>query len=225
MNKQQIAERAKRSSRVTKDDLLAKLCTGKTILDVGCVGQDRIFTSDNWLHNKIRRISQKIDGVDILIAEMNQLKQQGYSMFTPEELERSKNKYEVVLMSDVIEHVNDPVAFLKFYSQFLSENGIMFVSTPNSNRSNNFINILFNNNYSVNEEHTFWFCPRTFAEVVRRAGLEIHEFHWADHYFTTQQVKGFYQKLKFSLIDLLKKWRSNFNPNMIFIVKTNEHGC
>ena len=218
MTKQEIADRAKNASRITKDEFLFKLCSGRNVLDVGCIGQDRIFTSDNWLHNKLRKITKTIDGVDILLEEIRQLKEQGYSMYSIPELEQLNRTYEVVLMSDVVEHVNDPVSFLEFYSRFLNPDGAMFVSTPNSNRSNNFINILFNNNYSVNPEHTFWFCPRTFAEVVNRAGLEITEFYWADHY-ATAPVKGMYQKFKFALVNILKNRRSNFNPNMIFVIK------
>lgn len=219
MTKDQIALTAKNARCVTKDEFLFRVCSGKKVLDVGCIGQDRIFTSEEWLHHKLRKCCDEIHGVDILPDEIQELNRKGYSIFHADDLERTGNRYAVVLMSDVIEHVNDPVAFLKFYSRFLMENGMVVVSTPNANRSNNFINILFNNNYSVNPEHTFWFCPRTFAEVSDRAGLEITEFYWADHYFKPEQIKGFYQKLKLSLINLLKRKRSNFNPNMIFVLK------
>lgn len=219
MNKNEVAAYAKRARRIEKDFIVEKFCTGKTVLDVGCIGQDRNFAADNWLHNKIKKIASKADGVDILIAEINELKQKGYSMYSVDELKTLNTKYDVVLMADVIEHVDDPVSFLKFYSSFLTDTGIMLISTPNSNRSNNFINILFNNTYSVNPEHVFWFCPKTMAEVVERAKLTMADFHWAPHYYTSKQVKGFYQKLKYMLGHLLILWRSNFSPNMIFIVK------
>ena len=133
MTKQEISDKAKKATRIVKDEFLFKICFDKYVLDVGCIGQDRIFTSDNWLHNKLRKITKKIDGVDILIEEIEKLKRQGYSMYSIEELQQKNNTYEVVLMSDVVEHVNDPVNFLKFYSQFLNPDGVMFVSTPNSN--------------------------------------------------------------------------------------------
>ncbi len=219
MNKNEIAAYAKQAKRLDKDLMIEKICTGKTVLDVGCIGQDRNFMADNWLHNKVRSMATKADGVDILLPEIEELKRKGYSMFSVDELQKLDNKYNVVLMADVIEHVNDPVAFLTFYSAFLADDGVMLITTPNSNRSNNFINILFNNTYSVNPEHTFWFCPKTMAEVVDRAKLMLSDFFWAPHYYTSKNVNGAYQKLKYFLGDVLISWRSNFSPNMIFMVR------
>lgn len=219
MNKNEVAGYAKQARRQEKDVVIEKFCTGKTVLDVGCIGQDRNFMADNWLHNKIKRIASRADGVDILLSEIDELKKKGYSMYSIDELKALNTKYDVVLMADVIEHVDDPVSFLKFYSAFLKDDGVMVISTPNSNRSNNFVNILFNNTYSVNPEHVFWFCPKTMAEVVDRAKLSLSDFYWAPHYYTAKKVKGLYQKFKYMLGHLLMMWRSNFNPNMIFIVK------
>jgi 2-polyprenyl-3-methyl-5-hydroxy-6-metoxy-1,4-benzoquinol methylase len=218
MNKADIGAYARNAKRINKDNAVADACKNKSVLDVGCIGQDRNFANDNWLHNKVRGLAAKADGVDILVEEVNQLKKQGYSMYTVDELQLTGNKYDLVLMADVIEHVNDPVSFLKFYADYLKEGGSILVSTPNSNRVNNFINILFNNNYSVNPEHTCWFCPRTIAEVADRANLNIDQFHWANHYYTSKQVKGLYQKFKYWLGNILISMRSNFSPNMIIIL-------
>lgn len=218
MNKKQIQEYAKRAKRIEKDGFLIKICTGKSVLDVGCIGQDRDYSFSNWLHNKIRVVANSIDGVDILVDEVNKLNKAGYAMFSVEELQVLNKKYEIVLISDVIEHVNDPVSFVSFYSQFLTHGGKLIVSTPNSNRSINFVNILFNNNYSVNPEHVFWFCPKTFSEVAQRANLIIEEFFWIDNYFTNNQIRGMYQKFKIALSNFLFRLRPNFSPNMLFVL-------
>jgi 2-polyprenyl-3-methyl-5-hydroxy-6-metoxy-1,4-benzoquinol methylase len=218
MNKNEISEYSRRAKRTSKDYLLFKYCSGKKILDVGCIGQDRSYEGPNWLHQKLRKVASHTDGVDILEDKVQELKQLGFSMFTPDGLVKGNKQYEVIVMADVIEHVNDPVSFLSFYSAFLSEGGVMIISTPNSNRSNNFVNILFENKYSVNPEHTFWFCPKTFSEVINRANLILKEFYWSPHYFGFNQLKGLYQKFKFLCDVALIKFRNNFSPNMIFIV-------
>lgn len=218
MNKKEIAAYAKTAKRLHKDEVVLERCVGKTVLDVGCIGQDRNYTSDNWLHNKIRGVATKTDGVDLLLAEIALLKEKGYSMYSVDELREMNSRYEVIVIADVIEHVDDPVNFLKFYSSFLSTSGIIIITTPNSNRANNFINILFNNNYTVNPEHTCWFCPRTFSEVVSRTDLTINSFFWAHHYFDPNTIKGFYQRFKMFLSNTLISARTNFSPNMIFIL-------
>lgn len=221
MDKNELKNYTKHAKTVSKDELLIQFCSGKDVLDVGCIGQDRDFSSPEWLHNKIKKHAKSIDGVDILTEQIAKLKLLGYSMFDINELLQLQKKYDVVLMSDVIEHVDDPVDFIRFYAAFLTEDGVMCISTPNSNRADNFIQILFNNNYSVNPEHVFWFCPRTFSEVVNRAGLCIRNFFWAYHYFSSDQVKGLYSRFKFGLVRLLNGMRSNFRPNMIFILTKN----
>lgn len=218
MTKSEIQEHAKRASRIMKDDFILNECRGKSVLDVGCIGQDRNFGAPDWLHNKVKGVAKSVDGVDILTDQILELKKLGYSMLTIKELEDKNQKYDLVLISDVIEHVNDPVAFLSYYSNFLAPHGRMLVSTPNSNRSLNFINILFNNNYTVNEEHVFWFCPRTFAEVAVRSKLTIKEFYWADNYFSMSQIRGVYQRFKIRLSNLLFRLKSNFSPNMMFVL-------
>jgi hypothetical protein len=225
MNKKELVQYAKSAKRLHKDDVIVKVCAGKSVLDVGCIGQDRDFTSDNWLHNKVKKVASHTDGVDVLLHEITALKQKGYSMYSVDELRKTKNRYDIVLIADVVEHVDDPVNFLKIYSSFLSENGLMVITTPNSNRANNFVNILFNNNYSVNPEHTCWFCPRTFSEVASRAELTVNEFFWGHHYFGSEQVKGLYQKFKMWLSNILISARTNFSPNMIFMLSKNpDHG-
>src|SRR5688572_6884158 len=222
MTKDEIQKYAKRATRIMKDDFILSECKGKSVLDVGCIGQDRNFSSANWLHNKVKAVAKNVDGVDILTDQILELKKLGYSMLSIKELEEKNFRYDVVLISDVIEHVNDPVAFLSYYSNFLSPNGRMLVSTPNSNRSLNFVNILFNNNYTVNPEHVFWFCPRTFAEVADRSKLTIKEFYWADNYFAMSQIRGAYQRFKIRLSNFLFRLKSNFSPNMMFVLVKEE---
>ncbi len=225
MDKKTFAQYAKTAERKHKDDVVLQYCTGKSVLDVGCVGQDRDYASDNWLHNKVRKVASHLDGVDILLEEIALLRAKGYSMYSLDELQQTSNRYDVILMADVIEHVNDPVGFLRLYASYLTADGVMIVTTPNSNRANNFINILFNNNYTVNPEHTCWFCPRTFSEVTTRANLAITAFFWAHHYFGKADIKGLYQKFKMTLANLLISARKNFSPNMIFILSNHtEHG-
>lgn len=219
MNKKEFNSYFSKAKLRDKDDVLLSYCKLKNVLDVGCIGQDRNFEKANWLHDKIKKTANFTTGVDILKLQVEILRTKGYIMYTPEELQTQIDRFDVIVMADVIEHVNDPVQFLQYYSNHLAPNGVIFISTPNGNRSNNTVNIFFNNSYSVNEEHTFWFCPKTFSEVVQRAQLEIKDFHWSPHYFSINDLTGFYQKFKFLVDTFLYKFRANFSPNMIFILK------
>jgi len=214
----EILNKIKKAGVSSKKVKVLELCTAKNVLDVGCVGQDIDYFNPDWMHNLIKEVSISIDGVDIDQKGIAHLKENGYSVYTTEELQSQKKRYDIVLMSDVIEHVNDPVAFLSFYSEFLNDIGRMVITTPNAHGIRNFTSIILRNDYSLNPEHTFWLCPKTMAEVVNRAGLKFEDFFWLKEYYTKKELKGFKNKCIYSTNSFLQKIKSNFHPNFMYII-------
>jgi len=210
--------RIKRAKVAEKQAKIVELCTSKTVLDVGCVGQDINYSNPNWLHNQIKRVCTGIDGVDIDSEGVNALREKGLSVFLLDELLSLNKKYDIVMMADVIEHVNDPVAFLSFYSALLNENGKMIITTPNAHAVRNFTSIFLWNNYSLNAEHTMWLCPKTMLEISRRAGLKFSDFWWLNEYFKISDLKGFRNRTAFRINSVFQRLRTNFYPNFMFIV-------
>lgn len=217
MEKDLIYKKIRKSPKADKRKLIPELCKDKIVLDVGCVGQDHDLNSPEWMHNLIKSVSAELDGVDIDPEGINKMREKGYSVIDIEELRISQKKYEVIVMSDVIEHVNDPVAFLQFYLAFLSENGILILTTPNAHGIRNYSNILFRNNYSVNPEHTMWLCPKTILEVLRRAGLNLTGFYWLNEYYSFKDVKGIKFRFIFLFNSFMTWLRSSFCPNFLVI--------
>lgn len=210
--------RIKKAKVTDKHLKIIELCAGKTVLDVGCVGQDIDYNNPKWLHNRIKAVCAGIDGVDIDSEGVSKLREKGFSVFLPDELISLNKKYDIVMMADVIEHVNDPVAFLSFYSAFLNGNGKMIITTPNAHGVRNFTSILLWNNYSLNAEHTMWLCPKTMLEITRRAGLKFSDFWWLNEYFKINSLKGLKNKTVFRINSVLQRLRTNFYPNFMFIV-------
>jgi len=218
MDRELIFNKIKKAAKAEKISLIVKLCHGKTVLDIGCAGQDLSINNPEWLHNKIKSVASDLDGVDIEPGSIRQMKELGYSVVSEDELKLTGKKYQVVLMADVIEHVNDPVEFLRFYSSFLATDGRLVITTPNAHGIRNFTSILASNNYSVNPQHTFWLCPKTMIEITQRAGLLFDDFFWLDEYYTVHDIRNFKYKIIYIINKLLQKLRSNFYPNLMFIV-------
>lgn len=218
MNKTDYKRKIKKAGIASKPSKVTELCISKTVLDVGCVGQDVDYNNPNWLHNLVRKVSAGIDGVDIDSEGVGNLREKGFSVYLPEELVTLKKKYDIVLMADVIEHVNDPVGFLSFYSGFLNETGKMIITTPNAHAVRNFTSILLWNNYSINAEHSMWLCPKTMLEISRRAELKFVELWWLREYFRISDLKGFKNKVVFRINSVFQRMRTNFYPNFMFIV-------
>ena len=218
MDKELIFNVIKKASKAEKTSRICELCSGKIVLDVGCAGQDFSYNNPGWLHNRIKKVACDLDGVDIEPEAIRALKEKGYSIFNADELKQSEKKYQIVVMSDVIEHVNDPVGFLRFYSSFLGPDGKIIITTPNAHAIRNFTSILTRNNYSLNPQHTFWLCPKTMMEITERAGLSFTDFFWLEEYFTLRDVSGLKYKIIFFINKIFQKMRSNFYPNFMFIV-------
>jgi len=201
-----------------KDEIVKKLSNSKDVLDVGCVGQDIDYANPNWIHTQVKYVAKSLIGVDINREGLEDIKSMGYEAYHYDELDSDK-KFDIILMLDVIEHVNNPVQFINDYKKFLQEDGKIIVTTPNSNRAINFINIFFRNEYSLNYEHTFWFCPKTFLEVINRVDeLEVSEFYWLEDYQKDKTLnwKG---KIIYFLEKIFIKKSSNFYPNFMFILE------
>jgi 2-polyprenyl-3-methyl-5-hydroxy-6-metoxy-1,4-benzoquinol methylase len=218
MDKELIFNTIKKAAKADKRAVICRLCSGKSVLDVGCAGQDFDYNNPEWLHNRIKGVALDLDGVDIETEAIRVLREKGYSVYSTDELKLSDRKYEIIVMADVIEHVNDPVAFLSFYSSFISTDGKMIITTPNAHAIRNFTSILVRNNYSVNPQHTFWLCPKTMLKITERAGLVFTEFFWLEEYFAFRDVKGLKYKIIFIINKVFQKMRSNFYPNFMLVV-------
>ena len=100
------------------------------ILDIGCGG--------GLLSEPMCRMGADVTGIDASIkninvaqlhAKKNDLKI-NYLSTSPENFE-TKDKFDVILNMEIVEHVEDINIFLNSSSKFLKKNGIMFIATLN----------------------------------------------------------------------------------------------
>ena len=205
----------KNAKRIEKFSSIVKMCEGKNVLDVGCIGQDHSLDGDNWLHGRIKKVSASLVGADINVARFDEIRSNGFEIYTPEDLDKSK-KYDLIVMGDVIEHVNDPGVFLSFYAQFLKEDGQMVICTPNSFGARYFLQTMVYGIPGTNEEHTLSFDPYVMLELFSRIGLEPKEFFWLQEY---RGGANLLQKLIFLKATVFVFLRRYLNSNFMFIVQ------
>lgn len=98
-----------------------------------------------------------------------------------EEFIRSKNAFDVVMSSDVIEHTENPVEFLSKIRDALKDHGTLLISAPNVAHWSVRANLLFGRfNYQptgiMDETHLRWFTETTFRKLLVSCGFEILEF-------------------------------------------------
>ena len=112
-----------------------------SILDIGCGG--------GLLSEPMYKMGANVTGLDaseknINIAKIHSKKNKlkiNYICSSPEKL-KTKQKFNVILNMEVIEHVNDVDFFIKKSSELLKKNGLMFVATLNKTLKSYFFAIV-----------------------------------------------------------------------------------
>ena len=100
------------------------------ILDIGCGG--------GLLSEPMSRLGAKVTGIDaseknIKIANAHLKKSKlkiNYICSSPEKL-KTKERFDVILNMEIVEHVEDVELFIRKSSELLKKNGLMFVATLN----------------------------------------------------------------------------------------------
>jgi len=173
------------------------------ILDIGCGG--------GLLCEPLNRLGAQITGVDasynnIEVAKLHSKEMNlniKYICSPPEDLD-FKEKFDVILNMEVIEHVADTNLFIKRCSTLVKKNGIMFVATINKNLKSYIFGILG-------------------AEYVLR-WLPIGTHNW-DKFLTPEELETIARKndfmldkligMKFNL--LLRKWHQSTDTSVNYI--------
>ena len=102
------------------------------ILDIGCGG--------GLLCEPLKRLGATVTGIDasknnIKVAKFHAKEMNlniNYIKCSPENL-KFKNKFNVILNMEVVEHVSDVNLFIENCSKLIKKNGIMFIATINKN--------------------------------------------------------------------------------------------
>jgi 2-polyprenyl-3-methyl-5-hydroxy-6-metoxy-1,4-benzoquinol methylase len=99
------------------------------------------------------------------------------------------DKFDVILLGEVLEHFENPVDVLKQVEKILAPDGLVIITTPNMPSLRNRLQFgllgIFPDN---NPEHKYYFDHRRFKDTVVKAGYHMAYF---DTCFTNLVMKGY----------------------------------
>ena len=180
-----IIDDIKRNFKTTEDQ--NKPLSNISILDIGCGG--------GLMSEPLARLGAKVTGIDAveknvksaqIHAEQNGL-EINYLQSTVEELD-NKNKFDVVLNLEVIEHVNNQELFVSKSCELINDNGLIFIATINKT----LFSLVFAKYFA---EYVLGFLPKG-----------THE--WSK-FLTPEDLYGYLIKNKF---EVLQTKGINYNP-------------
>lgn len=153
---------------------------GRRVLDVGVVSHSaRYFDEPGWRHGRIRQAAGYCLGIDILAPLVDELNARGFNVRCVDATSAADlgERFDVVFIGDVIEHVANPSELLQFAKRHLTPAGRILVATPNAFSRKFFRQFMRYGQMVTNLDHMAWFTPTMALELARRSGLEFAAFH------------------------------------------------
>ena len=160
-------------------DHVIKEISGKRVLDIGVCEHDlHYIDKERWRHKKICEHAGYCLGIDILDDLVNELNQRGYNVRNVDATSDIDlgERFDVIFIGDVLEHVNNAVDLLKFSARHLAPGGKIIAITPNLFYFRLWLEVLIHGTLIANLDHVAGYCPCMVLELSRRAGIKFNRY-------------------------------------------------
>lgn len=168
--------------------------SGNNILDVGC----------NKGYLKILAKNNNFYGIDLRSDDLSQAKRQGYKKVFKLDLNnyksfKSKEKYEVIVFADILEHLIFPDKVLKFFvDHYLDSGGKIIISLPNVAHITVRLSLMrgrfvYTQSGILDRTHLHLYTVQTAGELITSSGLKI-----VKSMFSSNRFGRFIQHFPFS---------------------------
>jgi 2-polyprenyl-3-methyl-5-hydroxy-6-metoxy-1,4-benzoquinol methylase len=139
----------------------------------------RYFDLPDWRHARIHRAASYCVGIDILEPLVKELGKRGFNVRCVDATSEADmgERFDVVFIGDVVEHVDNAVLLLKFAARHLAPGGRLYVTTPNPFSRKFFRQFKREGVMVVNLDHIAWITPTLAMELARRAGIALAAYH------------------------------------------------
>ncbi len=162
------------------------ILNNKTVLELGCagMGDDDEYGGVNWIHGKACKVAKKVVGLDINKTSVEKLRKLGYDV-RYQNIEKKFDlgeKFDVVLIEEVLEHLNNVGICFENIRKHLKKGGLLIITTPNAQAVSFFLQRLLRNKISGVSitDHTHWYDSNTLRTILKRYNFEIQEL-WYVH--------------------------------------------
>lgn len=192
-----------------RSDYILRYCQGKTVLDLGSIGAS--FHHERWLFPKIKSVAKHTRGIDYnreAIPEANRIAGSGIEFGNVLELDL-KEKFDVIVAGELIEHLTDVGVFLENIKKHLQDDGVFIVTTPNVFALSSIARALLVGSVPHHPDHVLFYDIGTLRYALKRHGFRVIR-----HYYTTEREETV---IRSTIIRLLGKWRPLWNTDLMVV--------
>ena len=156
-------------------------CTGKRMMDVGAGEHDISYHNEEWEHAIYKAAASNIVAIEIDPILCDYYNEKGFDFRCVDATSEIdlEDRFDFVYCGDVIEHVDNPVALMRFIGRHMEIDARCVVTTPNP-AFTGFRSIakaksdLF---FISNLQHISWVVPTHMLEILRRANIGLEFEH------------------------------------------------
>ena len=162
---------------------------GKILADVGCGGGSFL--------DGIRGFASQTIGIEPTLAYHDSLKTRGHRVYPDIDgaISEWRGRVNVVTSYSVIEHVKDPVGFLRSIKDLLAKDGVVVVSTPNLRDFLLSEGVKSYQSFFYRTAHIHYFHQDSLKAAAQKAGFSdfvpkhVHRFNFANFMGWLQENK------------------------------------
>jgi len=157
-------------------DYFSLLSTESKCLDIGC--------GDGFFMELLRMLGfNKITGVDPSLPFVNRAREKGLdvSLGNVYQLNGCREEYEVVLLLDVLEHLEEPLTALGIVHTLLRKNGVLFLNVPVCDSLASIMQRLLHQKTKLQQmqewdpTHLAAFSGKTLEQLCLEAGFSVEQ--------------------------------------------------
>lgn len=157
------------SKVVDREDFLTKLCTGKTVLHVGCTGA---------LDAALRKVATKCYGIDQQELNRPDFKRLDLDGPCAHDLVHSAFEgVELIVCGEVLEHLSNPGHFLDGLKEAYS-GAPLVITVPNAFNEAGADWLVKRGRENVHKDHVCYYSVTTLTTLLKRAGYERTRHYW-----------------------------------------------
>ncbi|MEO1351140.1 MAG: class I SAM-dependent methyltransferase [Cyanobacteria bacterium J06635_15] len=168
----------------SRDSFILERCRNQSVLHVGCTDYpffQEAFENGYLLHEKVTQVAQKVVGVDIAQDDITAMQAHGYDvrLIDAQAMSNSlkEEAFDVILLADVIEHIDNPGEVIRESIKVLGDKGIIIITVPNALGIVRFLKSFFRYE-QVHPDHLAYYSSGTLETLASKFGLKVKELAW-----------------------------------------------